>query len=364
MKKILLFLFSIFLSIQIFSQATSGTRVTATIVPNDSLDVYPTHDAAFGRDGYRSVSTITQRNAIKTSLRKEGMEVYVKADSTIYQLRNGITNSNWFNTGSTASNGILTVDTMKGSNSNWLAGPGLVIQGYIGASGGKVQILGGSGNGGEGGNGGDVSINSGSSTVGSAGNITLTPGNGSGNTHGTVNLLGKVYANNIPVETNPNYLLVTKNDTLKKIQTIDLSIGYTVSAYASGTVYSLTNSSALCHFGTTDPAITLNKAGTYAIYWGGAAKANAATFAASQTATFKLRRTNNTAADINAATGFFTLPIMTTLTTHAGTIPAPCVIYTTTNTTDIIQLWGVLSATPSSGSIDVNQAWIMAVKLY
>lgn len=96
MKTLLLFLFSILFSLQVFSQATSGTRITSPIVPNDSSDVYPTHDAAFGRDGYRSVLTITERNAIKTGLRKEGMQVYVKADSTIYQLRHGITNSNWF----------------------------------------------------------------------------------------------------------------------------------------------------------------------------------------------------------------------------------------------------------------------------
>jgi hypothetical protein len=96
MKTLLLFLFSIIFSLQVFSQATSGTRITSPIVPNDSSDVYPTHDAYFGRDGYRSVLTITERNAIKTGLRKEGMQVYVKADSTIYQLRKGITNSNWF----------------------------------------------------------------------------------------------------------------------------------------------------------------------------------------------------------------------------------------------------------------------------
>jgi hypothetical protein len=96
MKTLLLFLFTILFSLQVFSQATSGTRITSPIVPNDSSDVYPTHDAYFGRDGYRSVLTISERNAIKTGLRKEGMQVYVKADSTIYQLRKGISNSNWF----------------------------------------------------------------------------------------------------------------------------------------------------------------------------------------------------------------------------------------------------------------------------
>ncbi len=41
------------------------------------------------------VPTITDRNNISSTFRSEGMQVYVIADSSIYQLRNGITNANW-----------------------------------------------------------------------------------------------------------------------------------------------------------------------------------------------------------------------------------------------------------------------------
>jgi hypothetical protein len=271
MKKTLIFFFSVLFSVQIFAQATSGTKVTAPIVPNDASDVYPTHDAKWGKDGYRSVIRITERDSIKTGLRTEGMQVYVKADSSIYQLRGGLTNNNW-----------------------------VKIPSFV----------------------------------------------------------------NIATTSTPDYILVLDGDVAKKIATLDLSIGYSVKSYAAGTVYSLTNTSALCHFGTTDPAIVLDKFGTYAIYWGAAARDNAATFAASQTATFKLRRTNNTPTDLPGATGFFTLPIMATLTDHAGTVPSPPIIYSTLNTTDIIQLWGMVSAATTFGSVDVNQAWIVAIKLY
>lgn len=96
MKKLILLLSLIIITIGAYSQATTGTRVTAPIVPNDSGDVYATHDAFFGRDGYRSVTTLAQRDSVKPELRKEGMQVYVKEDSSIYQLRNGISNGNWF----------------------------------------------------------------------------------------------------------------------------------------------------------------------------------------------------------------------------------------------------------------------------
>lgn len=96
MKKIIFFILALAQVFIVYPQATSGTQVTAPIVPNDSSDVYPTHDAFFGRDGYRSVSSITERNNIKTDYRKPGMLVYVQSDSSYYQLRNGVTNDYWF----------------------------------------------------------------------------------------------------------------------------------------------------------------------------------------------------------------------------------------------------------------------------
>lgn len=93
--KIFLIIALSFISILGYSQATQGTKVTAPIVPNDSSDVYSTHDETFGRGGYRSVKTIAERDAIKIALRKEGMLVKVLADDKTYTLKGGISNTNW-----------------------------------------------------------------------------------------------------------------------------------------------------------------------------------------------------------------------------------------------------------------------------
>lgn len=140
-------------------------------------------------------------------------------------------------------------------------------------------------------------------------------------------------------------------------------LGYTLAAYAAGTAYSLTATQAQVAFGTTSPSITLDRAGTWLIFAAAALKANAATFAAVQTATLKLRRTNNTAADLTSATRDATVPIMTTLTDNAGLVQIPAVVYTTQNVTDIIQLFGAVSVIPSAGSLDVISAEIMALRL-
>lgn len=98
MKKILLFsiLLSLF-SIVGYSQATTGTRITSTIVPNDESDPIATTDSKYVKGGFHQVSRITERDSILPARRTEGMFVYVKADSIVYQLRGGITNSNWVN---------------------------------------------------------------------------------------------------------------------------------------------------------------------------------------------------------------------------------------------------------------------------
>lgn len=134
------------------------------------------------------------------------------------------------------------------------------------------------------------------------------------------------------------------------------------SAYASGTVYTMTATPALVDFGTADPSITISTAGTYLIFSGGNLKYNGATYVGTQTATLKLRRTNNTAADLSNGTRTLTLRIITTITDDAGFLSNPPVIYTA-SAGDIIQLWGSVSATPSAGSVQVDSAEIVAVKI-
>lgn len=136
-----------------------------------------------------------------------------------------------------------------------------------------------------------------------------------------------------------------------------------ITAYAAGTVYTLTATSALVDFGTTDPTVTLTVPGTYEIYASGVLKYNGATFAANQTVTLKLRRTNNTATDLTNATTTITTRIITTTTDSAGVFVIPTTFYTTTRNNDAISLYGSVSVVPSAGTITVEAASIQARKI-
>lgn len=133
--------------------------------------------------------------------------------------------------------------------------------------------------------------------------------------------------------------------------------------YATGTAYPLTNTAAALDFGTTDPGITINGAGTYAIFSSVKLDYNVATFAAVRTVTLKLRRTNNTAADISNSSVTFQTGIITLLTYTAGVVGLPTVVYTTTNTDDAISVWGSIDTVPSAGTIDAAAADIVAIRL-
>lgn len=136
-----------------------------------------------------------------------------------------------------------------------------------------------------------------------------------------------------------------------------------ITAYASGTVYTLTATSALVDFGTTDPTITLTAPGTYEINASGVLKYNGATFAANQLITMKLRRTNNTATDLTNATTTITTRIITTTTDSAGAFVIPLTFYTTATSTDIISLFGSVNVIPSAGTVTVESASIQARKI-
>lgn len=140
--------------------------------------------------------------------------------------------------------------------------------------------------------------------------------------------------------------------------------GANLSVYASGTAYQLTNTDALLNFGTTDPSLTITSAGVWLILATARIDYTGATFAASRTLNLKLRRTNNTAADIANSTRQGLTDIITTLTYTFGVFALPPVIYTTTNNNDILELWGSISTVPSAGSLDASAAEIIAVKLY
>ena len=68
-----------------------GTNVIAPVVPLDTTDTHPSHEARYGRGGLRSVATVAERDAIPLPRREAGMVVYVAADLTMWQLANDLT---------------------------------------------------------------------------------------------------------------------------------------------------------------------------------------------------------------------------------------------------------------------------------
>ena len=81
-----------------------GTNVAAGLVPFTTADKYPTHYAKYGKGGYRSVSNISERNAIPEGRREEGMLAWVISESKLYQLRSGYWVAAGFGSGSGTTN--------------------------------------------------------------------------------------------------------------------------------------------------------------------------------------------------------------------------------------------------------------------
>lgn len=135
-----------------------------------------------------------------------------------------------------------------------------------------------------------------------------------------------------------------------------------VETVAAGTAYTLTTTYANVDFGTTDPVVVLPNAGTYMIYALFGTDLVGAT-ATTQVVQGKVRRTNNTAADLGFASAELLPPGV------AATIPGVSVYlvggkYTTTNTNDSITIQAQLSAALGAGTVTVSTARIWAVRAY
>ncbi len=135
-----------------------------------------------------------------------------------------------------------------------------------------------------------------------------------------------------------------------------------LSVYATGTAYSLTATPTALDFGTIDPSLTITAAGTYLIIARAHAYYNGATFAASRLETLKLRRTNNTAADLTSG-GVADLTGIVTTTSGSFMDQTWSVIYTTTNTNDAITIFGDVGVVPTAGSLDITNASIVAIRI-
>lgn len=186
--------------------------------------------------------------------------------------------------------------------------------------------------------------------------------------------IGKLYVNDLVVldseeqvgdEEIDGNLTVTESITGEEYLLTDGSDkNYSLSVYAAGTAYSLTAVSAALNFGTTDPVLTIDKAGTYLLFARVVLDYVAATFAASRAVTLKLRRTNNTAADLTSGSTVVDTDIITTLSYTFGTFVLPPVVYTTTNFDDTITIFGDVAVAPTAGSLDAVAAEIVAVRIY
>lgn len=169
-----------------------------------------------------------------------------------------------------------------------------------------------------------------------------------------------VSASSLPSQTGNAGKYLTTNGTTASWSNLPGADRFT--AYSAGTNYTLNTTSQKVDFSTTDPTVTITAPGTYVIY------ANvkieyAGLTTALNALNFKLRRTNNTAADLSNASTTFNVPAVTLLTGTGGDCDIPMVIYTTTNSNDVIEMWGNRSGGLTLGSIQVGEASIVAVRI-
>lgn len=125
-------------------------------------------------------------------------------------------------------------------------------------------------------------------------------------------------------------------------------LNVTYASYLTGTAYTITNTAAAVTGGTTSPTVTLTVAGTYKII-GRFQLAYAAATVATETLTIKLRRTNNTAADLTNGSTVIDLPVATTLTYTYGQVSIEVQYAATAG--DIVTLFANVSATLGAGAI-------------
>lgn len=101
------------------------------IAPTDSTDTYATQDSVYGKGGHKEAADITERDAITSARRREGMFVYVidsdgAGTPALYTLEGGITNTDWVQVSLGGGGGTVTGVT-AGTGLNVGAGPGGTI---------------------------------------------------------------------------------------------------------------------------------------------------------------------------------------------------------------------------------------------
>jgi hypothetical protein len=129
-----------------------------------------------------------------------------------------------------------------------------------------------------------------------------------------------------------------------------VAIGTSFEGPGSGTAYALTDTAAAINLGTDDPVLSLVESGKWLILAQVHLAAAGATVVA-ETATLKVRRTNNTPADVSQLL-VVDLPVMTTLTHSLGTYQIPPFFYTAGASSDSLTIFGNVSAALGAGAIN------------
>lgn len=84
-------------------------KVIGAVEPNALTDKYATHNELYGKGGFRSVADQTERDAITPARRSTGMLVYCIKEDKFYQLKAGIDNTNWVESGFGSGSGGTTL---------------------------------------------------------------------------------------------------------------------------------------------------------------------------------------------------------------------------------------------------------------
>lgn len=139
---------------------------------------------------------------------------------------------------------------------------------------------------------------------------------------------------------------------------------HTIAGVGTGSAYTIPDTAAAIDMGTTDPAIVLNKAGTYLLLGRVNMQYVGATFAANRNVIIKYRRTNNTAADLVDGATTMGTNVTTTVTGNFANAPMPIILYTTSNLNDALTIFVSVSTSPTAGTLQVTGAEIMAIRLF
>jgi len=77
------------------AEIPGSVPLTGKVAPTDTTDTFATHVDIYGEGGYMTVANTTERDAITTERRKQGMAVFVNDTNEMYILQDGVTNADW-----------------------------------------------------------------------------------------------------------------------------------------------------------------------------------------------------------------------------------------------------------------------------